>query len=72
MSVYDLSNVTITERLGGRYYLVETNAGWYIHTDDYGENVFKSAGLFPFDYDFSIVKIAAELDLPTDAEKGEA
>ena len=67
MSVYDLLNVTV-EEMGTIYYRVRTNEGYYMACPMYGENVYKTVGTFRVSYDFSLVQIVAEADLPEGAE----
>ena len=73
MTVYEIPNIehcTVTERVGGRMFMIVANEGWYIHLNDGDENTmhdWKGAVILQATYDFSQVEIRAEADLPEDA-----
>ena len=74
MTIYDVPNIehcTVTERLGGKSYKVVANSGWFIHYndgDEETENFWFTVILVRSDYDFSLIQIVAEADLPEGAE----
>lgn len=75
MTVYEIPNIEhcTVEEFGNpaRMYRIISNAGWFIHLNDGiadAINAWKTAVALPDDYDFSIVEIRAEADLPEDAE----
>lgn len=75
MTVYEIPNIehcTVRE-IGNPVvmYRINSNEGWYIHLNDGiegTENYYKTAVALLATYDFSIVEIVAEADLPSDAE----
>lgn len=72
MTVYDIPNIEHCDitQFGGMFRIV-SHEGWYIHLNNGIEdtmNVWKGAVALPSNYDFSIVEIRAEADLPPDAE----
>lgn len=74
MTVYDIHNIehcTVTPKANGAMFLIVAHEGWYIHLNDgdvTAENIYKGAVGLPATYDFSIVEIVAEADLPENAE----
>lgn len=77
MTVYEIPNiehVTVTPVMSGEtliMYRLRANEGWYIHLHDDVEdtmNLWKRSVVLPVNYDFSIVEIRAEEDLPEDSE----
>ena len=75
MTVYEIPNIEhcTVEEIGNPVFMyrIISNDGWYIHlnngvTDTV--NIWKTAVALRTDYDFSIVEIRAEADLPEDAE----
>lgn len=75
MTVYEIPNIEhcTVEEFGNpaRMYRIISNEGWFIHLNDGiadAINTWKTAVALPDDYDFSIVEIRAEADLPEDAE----
>lgn len=72
MTVYDIPNIEhCTVEQIGRMFRITSHDGWYIHLNNGVEdtvNVWKTAVALPSSYDFSIVEIRAEADLPPEAE----
>ena len=75
MTVYEIQNIEhcTVEEFGNPacMYRIISNEGWFIHLNDGiadAINTWKTAVALPDDYDFSIVEIRAEADLPEDAE----
>lgn len=75
MPVYEIPNIEhcTVEEFGNPVwmYRIISNEGWFIHLNDGiadAINAWKTAVALPDDYDFSIVEIRAEADLPEDAE----
>ena len=75
MTVYEIPNIEhcTVEEFGNpaKMYRIISNEGWYIHLNDGiadAINTWKTAVALPDDYDFSIVEIRDEADLPKDAE----
>ena len=68
MTVYDIPHVTVTPVANGRMFLIVADEGWYIHCPEHEELVYKGAVGLRADYDFSLVQIVAEADLPEGAE----
>lgn len=69
ITVYDIQNITV-EEMGDpvRYYRIFSEPGYVIKLPEYDENVYKTVAIFTPDYDFSLVQIIAESDLPEGAE----
>ena len=79
MTVYDIPNIEHCDvsMVGTVLYRVVAHDGWYIHQTDnppgFDENgnptkVYKTIAILRTDYDFSMVEICAEADLPENAE----
>ena len=75
MTVYEIPNIEhcTVRALGNPIigYRIKSNEGWYIHLndgDEEAENVWKTSVALSADFDFSIVQIVAESDLPEGAE----
>lgn len=75
MPVYEIPNIEhcTVEEFGNPVwmYRIISNEGWFIHLNDGiadAINAWKTAVALPDDYDFSIVEIRAEEDLPENAE----
>lgn len=75
MTVYEVPNIEhcTVRPLGDPVvvYRINSNEGWYIHLNDGDElaaNAWKTAVALSVDFDFSIVQIVAEADLPEGAE----
>lgn len=68
MSVYELQNVTVTERLNGAMYQIVANDGWCIHLPEHEEGLYKRAVILQATYDFSTVQIINVNDLPEGTE----
>ena len=75
MTVYEVPNIEhCTVRPLGNpvvVYRIKSNEGWYIHLNDGDEeaaNAWKTSVALSADFDFSIVQIVAEADLPEGAE----
>lgn len=74
MTVYEIPNIehcTVTEKANGLMYLIQAHEGWYIHLNDDVEdtaNLYKRSVGLSVSYDFSLVQIIPESELPTDAE----
>ena len=68
MTVYDIPHITV-EEMGDpvRYYRIRTLEGYVIKLPIYEENEYKTVAILTPSYDFSIVQIIAESDLPGDA-----
>ena len=75
MTIYEIPNIEhCNVRTIGNpvvMYRVTANEGWYIHLNDGvedTENIWKGVVGLPVNYDFSLVEIRAEADLPECAE----
>ena len=77
MTIYEIPNiehcdiVPIGSSANPLGYRVNSHEGWYIHLNNGVEdtqNVWKTAVILTPTYDFSIVEIRAEADLPEGAE----
>ena len=79
MTVYDIPNIEHCDvtMVGTVLYRIVPHSGWYIHlaTYDPGEDengnptkIYKGIAILRTDYDFSLVEITAEADLPDNAE----
>lgn len=73
MTVYEIPNIEHCDVTmpTSRRYLITAHEGWYIHLNNGVEdtaNVWKGAVGLMVDYDFSLVEIRAEADLPEGAE----
>lgn len=75
MTVYEIPNIEhcnvrgVGDPVVG--YTITANEGWYIHLNNGPEDttkVWKGAVVLLTTYDFSLVEIRAEADLPDDAE----
>lgn len=76
MTVYEIPNIShcdvVPVQSGNTVlgYTITAHDGWYIHLNDGNEetaNAWKGAVLLLASYDFSLVEIRAEADLPEDA-----
>lgn len=74
MTIYEVPNIEhceIESVASGRMYRITSEPGWYIHLND-GDpetaNLYKTAVVLFTTYDFSLLQIVAEADLPPDAE----
>lgn len=73
MTVYEIPNIehcTVTE-VGDpvAMYRIKSSDGWYIHLNTADtENIYKTFVALLATYDFSLVQIVAEADLPEGAE----
>ena len=78
MTVYEIPNiehcdVTMVGTIG---YRIVAHPGWYIYqadnipggTEENPTKIYRSIAILRTDYDFSLVEITAEEDLPSDAE----
>ena len=79
MTIYDIPNIEHCDvtPIGTIGWRVVAHESWYIYqadnipgTDDEGNptKVYRGAALLRTDYDFSLVEITAEADLPNNAE----
>ena len=79
MTVYDIPNIEHCDvsKIGSIGYRILVHEGWYIHqrdfcdtTDENGNptKLFRTVALLSTGYDFSLVEITAEADLPENAE----
>lgn len=79
MTVYDIPNIEHCDVIpvGTIAYRVIAHPGWYIYQQDnepgIDENgnptkIYRGAAILRADYDFSLVEITAEADLPDNAE----
>lgn len=79
MTVYDIPNIEhcTVSPIGTIGHRIIAHEGWYIHLADelpgYDEDgnptkIYKTVALLRTDYDFSLVEICAEADLPDNAE----
>lgn len=77
MTVYEIPNInncTVTPVMSGETvlgYRIVSNEGWYIHVNngvEGNENLYKTAVLLTANYDFSLVEIVPESELPEGAE----
>ena len=72
MTVYEIPNInhcTVEEVANGRMYRIIANEGWYINVNVEGnENLYKGAVALLSTFDFSLVTIVPESELPEDAE----
>lgn len=79
MTVYDIPNIEHCDvtPVGTIAYRVIAHPGWYIYQADNipGEDengnptkIYRGAAILRTDYDFSLVEITAEADLPDNAE----
>ena len=74
MTVYEIPNIehcTVELVASGRMYKITSEPGWYLHLND-GDpetaNQYKGIVVLFTTYDFSLVQIVAEADLPPNAE----
>lgn len=79
MTVYDIPNIEHCDitMFGTTLYRIVCHEDWYIHLaddtpgiDEDGNptKIYKGAAILRTDYDFSLVEITAEADLPANAE----
>lgn len=79
MTVYDIPNIEHCDvsMVGTILYRIVAHPGWYIHQKDIAPGmdadgnptkVYRGAAILRMDYDFSLVEITAEADLPENAE----
>lgn len=78
MTIYEIPNIEHCDivPVGTIAYRVYAHDGWYIYqadnpaggTPDNPTKIYRTVGIFSVNYDFSLVEIVAEADLPTDAE----
>ena len=78
MTVYDIPNIEHCDvtAVGTIAYRIVAHEGWYIHqadntpggTEENPTKIYKGAAILRNDYDFSLVEITAEADLPANAE----
>lgn len=75
MTVYEVLNIEhcTVKPLGDPVvvYRIKADEGWYIHLndgDEERENAWKTSVALSANYDFSLVQIVAEADLPEGAE----
>ena len=77
MTVYEIPNIehcnVVPVNSNGNVigYRLTTHEGWFIHLHNGVEdtvNLWKRAVILPVNYDFSIVEIRAEEDLPPESE----
>ena len=70
MTVYDIPNIeNCTVTVIGSMYRIISNEGWYINVNvDGNENLYKGAVILQSTFDFSLVTIVPESELPEDAE----
>lgn len=79
MTVYDIPNIEHCDItiIANTLYRIVAHPGWYIYQADNSpgidENgnptkIYKGAAILRMDYDFSMVEITAEADLPDNAE----
>jgi hypothetical protein len=79
MIIYEISNIEHADviPIGTAGWRIVMHEGWYIHMQDHepgiDENgnptkIYKTATALRADYDFPLVEICAEADLPDDAE----
>lgn len=68
MNVYDIPNVTV-EEMGNPvlFYRINTVSGYVLKLPDYEELEYKTAAVLLPTYDFSLVQVIAESDLPEGA-----
>lgn len=79
MTVYEIPNIEHCDvsTIGTIGFRIIAHSGWYIHQRDHSEGmdengnptkIYKTVALLRTDYDFSLVEITAEADLPDNAE----
>lgn len=79
MDIYDIPNIEHCDvaAFGSLNYRVIAHEGWYIHQRDLAPGVdmdgnptkiYRTATILSKTYDFSLVEITAEADLPSNAE----
>lgn len=79
MTVYDIPNIEHCDvaPFGNLGIRIIAHTGWYIHQQDLepgiDENgnptkIYRTVAILPHTYDFSLVEITAEADLPANAE----
>lgn len=72
MTVYDIPNIEHCSVIPfGNAIKLKTESGWYIHLNDDVEDttkIWKTVVILRTDYDWFLVEIRAEADLPKDAE----
>lgn len=78
MSIYDIPNIEHCDitTVGASFYRIFAHEGWYIYqadnpaggTPDNPTKIYRTVGIFSVNYDFSLVEIVAEADLPENAE----
>jgi hypothetical protein len=78
MTVYDIPNIEhcTIETIGAIAYRLFAHEGWYIHqadttpggTEENPTKVYRTVAILFNNYDFSLVKITAESELPENAE----
>ncbi len=78
MTIYDIPNIEHCDitTVGTSYYRIFAHEGWYIYqadnleggTPDNPTKIYRTVGIFSVNYDFSLVEIVAEADLPENAE----
>jgi hypothetical protein len=78
MTVYDIPNIEHCDvaPFGASHYRIIAHEGWYIYqadnlaggTPENPTKVYRTVALLSVNYDFSMVEITAEADLPPNAE----
>ena len=78
MTVYEIPNIEHCDvtPIGTMGYRLIAHEGWYIYradslpggTEENPTKIYQGAAILRNDYDFSLVEICAEADLPADAE----
>lgn len=78
MTVYDIPNIEHCDvaTFGSNAYRIIAHPGWYIYradeipggTEENPTKVYKTVAILPINFDFSMVEITAEADLPENAE----
>lgn len=68
MSVYDIKNIIVIEKAGGRSFMLKADEGFMIHLPEHSEYEYKPVVVLLRDYDFSKVQVVPESEVPPEPE----
>ncbi len=67
MMVYEIKNVSVTPKAGGRSFMIKADDGFFIHLPEHSEFEYKPVVVLLAEYDFSKVQVVSESDIPLEA-----
>ncbi len=65
--VYDIKNVSVTPKAGGRSFMIKANEGFYIHLPEHTEFDYKPLVVLLAEYNFANVQVVPESEVPVEA-----